>query len=333
MSDNLEAAEMVRNKPVLFIQGSNDKLIRPAGTWKLFQNLSTANRQLVMSKSSEHLIFEEGQFKPEDLSFVLAWIGRNIAALDLTDGKGEGRLPVVAAKTKTNVEEVDSTPETKPDTSTTIDTTGDTIIASSSPRTLPPPNSETSIKNAPKINFWIELSRSGKRYRCNNKTAFKSGDSIRFHLIPESDGYAYLVMRKGTTGKSQVLFPNEAYGVDNHLLKGKDYPIPSSGWMQFDENPGTEQLGLLYAHEKVDMAHETFENALTCYVLPSDSGAKDLSAAGMNLKCDDSKLVPIPDDFSAINQLTDPTESSLVRLTPSTTTEMIAAQIDLLHKE
>ncbi|MCA9806214.1 MAG: alpha/beta fold hydrolase, partial [Cyanobacteria bacterium HKST-UBA02] len=33
MSDNLEAASMVKDKPVLFIQGTNDKLIRPAGTW------------------------------------------------------------------------------------------------------------------------------------------------------------------------------------------------------------------------------------------------------------------------------------------------------------
>ncbi len=82
LARGLNVAPMVKDTPVLFIQGTNDKLIRPAGTWKLFERLGTANRQMVLSKNSEHLIFEEGQFNPDDLKFVLTWIDRNIAPLD-----------------------------------------------------------------------------------------------------------------------------------------------------------------------------------------------------------------------------------------------------------
>src|SRR5207237_7409119 len=113
--------------------------------------------------------------------------------------------------------------------------------------------------------------------RCNNKMQFKTGDAIRFHLIPENDGYAYLVMKAGTTGKSDVLFPNKTYGTQNHLKQGQDYPIPAVGWMQFDDHPGTEQLGLVFAGEKVDVTPESLKNrTLTAFVSPDQSGAKDL---------------------------------------------------------
>ncbi|NJL83820.1 MAG: hypothetical protein HC890_14420 [Chloroflexaceae bacterium] len=47
----------------------------------------------------------------------------------------------------------------------------------------------------------VELT-DGKIYRCNNKLAFKSGDAIRFHVIPQTDGYAYIMMSRVPAAKS-----------------------------------------------------------------------------------------------------------------------------------
>lgn len=336
MSENLDVAAHVKDTPVLFIQGTNDKLIRPEGTWKLYEKLATANRQLVLSKNSEHLIFEKGQFRPDDLQFVATWIDRNIAALD-SSVSAIGKLPTVAS-----IEEYSNDGSTTKDNAK-LDDKSETATASASTSegnaeiaTLPPPPPVTEFKHRiatdgpPQINYWIELNRGGKIYRCNNKMEFKSGDSIRFHLIPESDGYAYLVMKAGTTGKSDVLFPNKAYGTNNYLRRGQDYPIPAEGWMQFDNNPGTEQLGLMFAHNKVDINPNSFQNrTMTAFVSPHMDGAKDLCPTRMKLSWDDPNPVVIPDDFEAISQVSSK-DSSLVRLR-SMSGGMVSASIQLLH--
>ncbi len=327
MSENLVAASMIKQVPVLFIQGTNDKLIRPAGTWKLFERLSSADRQLVLSKSSEHLIFEEGQFKPDDLKFVTTWIDRNITPLD-SSVIASSKLPVVASKEEYTSTEI-------ADASTSEEAAKQSQIAA-----IPAEPAPTAFKNriassqvSQQINFWIELNRNGKTYRCNNKMQFKSGDAIRFHLIPGNDGYAYLVMKAGTTGKSDVLFPNADYGTDNHLKQGQDYPIPAVGWMQFDDHPGTEQLGLVFATERVDVTPESLKNrTLTAFISPDESGAKDLCPTRMKLSWDDSEPALIPDDFSAVAQVQKGTDSSLVRLSAGSG-GMVAASIELIHEK
>jgi alpha-beta hydrolase superfamily lysophospholipase len=337
LAQNMNVAPLVKDTPVLFIQGTNDKLIRPAGTWKLFERLSTANRQLVLSKNSEHLIFEKGQFRPDDLKFVVTWLDRNIASLDPNIAGLAGskdKLPVVASK-----EEYSGTDAAHARSSETEGGTGSGTAtgAATAIATLPPPPAPTEFKNRiattsrPKISYWIELNRNGKVFRCNNKMEFKSGDHIRFHLIPESDGYAYLVMKASTTGKSDVLFPNKTYGTQNYLKKGQDYPIPAVGWMQFDQNPGTEQLGLVFGQNKVDVTAEKLKNGtLTCFVSTAEDGSKDLCPTRMKLSWDDPMPVMIPDDFSPISQVANAAESSLVRLM-SVTGGMVAASIQLLH--
>ncbi len=327
MSENLTAASMIKQVPVLFIQGTNDKLIRPAGTWKLFERLNTAERQLVLSKNSEHLIFEEGQFKPDDLKFVTSWIDRNITPLDSTV-VAHGKLPVVASKEEYNSPEVANAVDSEE-----VAKKAQIAAIPAEPAVAEFKNKIASAPNSQQINFWIELNRNGKVYRCNNKMQFKTGDAIRFHLIPGNDGYAYLVMKAGTTGKSDVLFPNADYGTENHLQKGKDYPIPAVGWMQFDDHPGTEQLGLVFATQKVDVTPESLKNrTLTAFISPDESGAKDLCPTRMKLSWDDSEPALIPDDFSAIAQVHKTTDSSLVRLSAGAG-GMVAASIELIHEK
>lgn len=337
MSRNLDAAEMVTNTPVLFIQGSNDKLIRPAGTWKLFEKLSTSNRQMVLSKNSEHLIFEEGQFNPEDIKFVLTWMDRNIGSLDPAITGIKDKLPVVASKEEYS----GSVASAATGAASGANKDTDAPTAAPAPAALPSLASgefknRIATNTRPKISYWIELNRDGKIFRCNNQMEFKSGDAIRFHLIPESAGYAYLVMKASTTGKSDLLFPNQVYGTENYLKPGKDYSIPAEGWMQFDGNPGTESLGLMFGQEKFSITPEMIRSGnLSCFNAiskgPKEDGKKEVCSTRMKLSWDDPNPVMIPDDFSPVSQITSSSAgSSLVRLT-SNSGEMVSASIQLFH--
>ena len=331
MKGNLEVAKYIKDMPVLFLQGTDDKLIRPEGTWRLFERLATPNRQLVLSKNSEHLLFEENQFRPDDVGFVTTWIDKNVSPLDPTVAVSMSKLPVVASIKEYSGNEIASASSSPNETTSTTAITAVEKVA-----TLPPLPQPTEFKHrlasqSPQINFWIELDRGGKVFRCNNKMQFKTGDKIRFHLIPQSDGYAYLVMKAGTTGKSDVLFPNRQYGTQNYLSRGKDYPIPATGWMEFDQHPGTEQLGLVFASDKVDVTPESLKNrTMTAFVSADETGSKDLCPTRMKLSWDDPKPVMLPDDFSAVAQVTNSSDSSLVRLMASPG-GMVSASISLLH--
>lgn len=337
MKGNLEVAKYIKDMPVLFLQGTDDKLIRPEGTWRLFERLATPNRQLVLSKNSEHLLFEENQFRPDDVGFVTTWIDKNVSPLDPTVAISMAKLPVVASIKEYSGSEIASASSSPNGTTSTTPTPAPAATAPvEKVATLPPLPQPTEFKHrlasqSPQINFWIELDRNGKVFRCNNKMQFKTGDKIRFHLIPQSDGYAYLVMKAGTTGKSDVLFPNSQYGTQNFLSRGKDYPIPATGWMEFDQHPGTEQLGLVFASEKVDVTPESLKNrTMTAFVSADETGSKDLCPTRMKLSWDDPRPVMIPDDFSALAQVTNSSDSSLVRLMASPG-GMVSASISLLH--
>lgn len=60
MNENHDAAKLVKTIPVLFMQGTEDKLVKPEGTWELFNEVAT-DRKYFMAVPSEHLIYEEGQ--------------------------------------------------------------------------------------------------------------------------------------------------------------------------------------------------------------------------------------------------------------------------------
>ncbi len=74
MNQNHESAKLIKDKPVLFVQGCNDKLVRPEGTVELFNELATTDRQIVLIPNAEHLIFEENQFTDQNIEAVNKWL-------------------------------------------------------------------------------------------------------------------------------------------------------------------------------------------------------------------------------------------------------------------
>lgn len=62
MNDNHDSAKKIITTPVLMVQGNNDKLVKPEGTWDLFNEIASEQKSF-LAVPSEHLIFEEQQDK------------------------------------------------------------------------------------------------------------------------------------------------------------------------------------------------------------------------------------------------------------------------------
>lgn len=303
MNKTLKVATHVDKMPVLFIQGSKDKLVRPAGTMKLFNRISSPHKQFVLSTTAEHLIFEKGQFSKQDLAFIESWLDGTVADI----------LPNKIAQQKTEPAKIK--PKDKPKPVVTKKASFEDIKA----------------KKRSSLSYWIELKRDGKVFRCNNKMTFKSGDAIRFHLVPDSDGYAYIVLKQGTTGNSAVLFPSAATGNNNYLRKGQDFPLPYQDWLAFDDNPGLEKVRIMFSRNKVDIAKmQEMEKRKVAYVSPDTSGAKDLVGTGLQLSWDDPNPVIMPDEIEEATKAS--SSASQVKLVFDNIDGTLAVDVALQHK-
>lgn len=357
MNQNYHFARQIKEKPVLFIQGANDKLVRPAGTWKLFDELGTPDRKLVFSKTAEHLIFEEGQFSAEDVKFVLGWVDTSIlkdvanadsnsALAALPPSLGLDNTGASTSTSSTSTPSTGSTTQTSTSTSTTEGAGRMSSAVNALDNMLKNPqngvtlattgNSQPTVNlNAPSISYWIELLRQGKVYRCNNKTEFKTGDAIRFHVIPATDGYAYIMMTASSRGNKSMLFPDKTTGTSNYLYKGNDYPLPYKGWLQFDNNPGVEKLSLIFSKTKLDPTEAAKpERYETAYVSSDRSGAKDLVPTRMQLSWDDATPSLITPGFTGGAQVAraSTSRSSLVRVSYDNPEGVLSLDIALAHR-
>jgi len=132
------------------------------------------------------------------------------------------------------------------------------------------------------LRYWIEMKRNGTMQRVTNKTQFKSGDSIRFHVRSNINGYAYILLSSGSRGEQSVLFPDAATGEPNRLESGREYILPQGGALTFDENPGTEKLTLLLSRTPIDaqtyLAKPAAEKEITL-IASAQEGSKDLVPA------------------------------------------------------
>lgn len=78
------SARRLSGTAVLMVQGARDRLVKPEGTERLFQELATADKSMLVVKGAEHLVFEEGQFDDQVIDNVTAWLGRHLERPALT---------------------------------------------------------------------------------------------------------------------------------------------------------------------------------------------------------------------------------------------------------
>lgn len=74
MKESRNMARRIDKLPVLLVQGYKDDLVKPTATQKLFNNLSTKDKQLLLLENGEHLTLEEGQFDESVLNRVEHWL-------------------------------------------------------------------------------------------------------------------------------------------------------------------------------------------------------------------------------------------------------------------
>lgn len=74
MRHNEKYAKQIKEIPVIVFQGFMDHLVRPAGTYMLYQSLATREKDLLFVGNKEHLVFEEGAASDEIVSILVAWL-------------------------------------------------------------------------------------------------------------------------------------------------------------------------------------------------------------------------------------------------------------------
>lgn len=140
------------------------------------------------------------------------------------------------------------------------------------------------------VSYWLELQRSGEKSRVTSKTLFRNGDKIRFHIKPNIDAYAYIVMLEGSNGESSVLFPVK-HQAQEKLQAGKEVILPradgENAWLKFDNNPGTEVLRIIVSRNKIKPGQS------------ADDGTRGTVTIGSGERTDD-----IPDE-SAVDMVMD----------------------------
>ncbi len=126
------------------------------------------------------------------------------------------------------------------------------------------------------VQYWIELLRDGVTTEANNKSQFQSGDKIRFHVKPNIDGFAYILLKSGSRGEQAQLFPIASRKENNQINRGEEIILPSDGVLTFDSNPGTEKLSLIISRKKIDTEAYMSKDSSPPRIAMSSSGSKDL---------------------------------------------------------
>ncbi len=78
MNENHDTARQIDKKPVLFLAGFRDRLVKPQGTIELFNELASPDKMLVVVGDGEHLIFEQSQLTDEVCWVLLGWLKSHI---------------------------------------------------------------------------------------------------------------------------------------------------------------------------------------------------------------------------------------------------------------
>lgn len=82
MNFNHDAARKVSDMPVLFVQGNGDTLVKPEGTWELFNSVASKDKSF-FAVPGEHLIFEEAQtqepaVRDQNFRVISAWLATKV---------------------------------------------------------------------------------------------------------------------------------------------------------------------------------------------------------------------------------------------------------------
>lgn len=83
MNENHDSAKLIKNRPVLMVQGLDDNLVKAEGTLDLWHELPTDDKEIQLIPQARHLIFEESEFNDQALNekvkaIVTRWLDTHI---------------------------------------------------------------------------------------------------------------------------------------------------------------------------------------------------------------------------------------------------------------
>ena len=102
------------------------------------------------------------------------------------------------------------------------------------------------------MSFYIELLRNGHRTNVDSRYAFKAGDQVKFHIVANTNGYAYVGLMQGSSGAHTLLYPIPGKDPTNQITRGRDYAIPQVTFLQFDNKPGREHVRIALTRQPLD---------------------------------------------------------------------------------
>jgi hypothetical protein len=145
------------------------------------------------------------------------------------------------------------------------------------------------------LSYWIELRRNGRMMRVDSREHFRGGDKIKFHITPNIEGHAHIVMLSGSSGKQAVLFPVPGKDTTNVVHRGRDYAIPST-YLVFDNTKGREHLRIALSRHDVDSSVFLQDQAPTKVAMAtiSPNPAVDPSAGRNQIKVSFPEDIPKP---------------------------------------
>lgn len=146
------------------------------------------------------------------------------------------------------------------------------------------------------LNFGIELRRNDQApVSVGTHHIFQSGDGIQFKVKSNIDGYMYVFMTHGSTGKRAQLYPPPNHPQeDNKIEKGITYTVPDGGLICFDNNPGIETLQLCLSPKPMN-AEEVLNSSRGVTIIPKGGHAPVVTKS-------DTTLVAFEDVDAAAKQ-------------------------------
>jgi hypothetical protein len=195
---------------------------------------------------------------------------------------------------------------------------------------------KTIINNG--VQYWIELKRANNVSTVSNKYVFKSGDKFRLHVKTNTEAYAYIVLKEGRQGSKLVLFPDAQFKDNNKLQASEDYALPLDGWLMFDNNPGTENIILLFSRKPLDaqkyLADKTQKHVSISQV---PNGAQDLIPGSVVLsyayqdKAADASVAKPEQKWQASEDPSAKTEAAATTLVQTDPAQVLAVELVLQH--
>jgi acetolactate decarboxylase len=91
-------------KPVLVMQGLDDRLVSPKAVAKLFGDIPASNKEFLIDAKGEHLLLEEGKFSPVLLDTLITWLKADQSVSRSASSKPIAAITVINDQTLSPVE-------------------------------------------------------------------------------------------------------------------------------------------------------------------------------------------------------------------------------------